>query len=162
MATPEAIRAGLMLMSFLVTPGMVAAERVPVDPQAATGLRAVTDCDDAASGDSTARLAWSAAQSAGEQQRVAVTVVRDGFEREDTELSEPLAAEATKFMWKPKRLRTPHFWRVLTRHGETWVPSQTARFSPARCNDMHIPTLLPPSGGAAAGTEGPIPPAPRW
>jgi hypothetical protein len=129
----------------------------------ATSLKAATDCGEGATGDSTARFTWQVATTAGDEQRIVITIVRDGFDRDDSEMSGELPAAATKFDWKPKRTRTTHFWQVVTRHGTTWVPSDPGYFSPARCGPQGLTDpMLPPQGRAPVGTESPIPHQPEW
>ncbi len=130
---------------------------------AATALRATTDCDADGSRQPTAHLTWTAAPTAGEQ-RVALTPAADGFETGRLETSDTLPAGTTTFDWRPLHARVTHYWRVLTRHGDAWVPSTTAKFPAPACaaERLVIPPVLPPGGAARDGTESPIPKGPTW
>jgi hypothetical protein len=132
------------------------------DERAAHGLRATTDCDDTGAHRPTARLAWDAAPS-GEEQRIEVTTAEDGFAVGKMDTSDALAADTTALPWTDLRGRSSHYWRVVTRYGDQWVASETARFTPPRCGErLVLPPILPPSGSARDGADSAIPPSQRW
>jgi hypothetical protein len=153
--------AGLALAQAFA-PGRAAFGEEPTDARAATDLRATTACDEGGARGPSAHLVWATSATAGEQQRVAVAHRQDGFDRNDFELSDLLPPTATAVDWRSIRGRSSHYWRVLTRFGDEWVPSATARFSPPPCKQDVILPYLPPTGATRDGTESPIPKQPEW
>lgn len=105
----------------------------PGGPRAATGLQATVECsvDDPSQG--IARLSWSVAASPGSEQRVAVTLFKDGFETGQFEITGALPPDQSSFDWTGLHGQAIHLWRVLTLHPEGWVPSETASFEAPTC-----------------------------
>src|SRR5207248_586281 len=88
----------------------------PGGPGAATGLQAEAHCEAVGSRIAVADLSWTVAASRGQEQRVALTTFRDGFDTNNFDLSPPLPADATSFRWRGLNPGGVHYWRVLTRH----------------------------------------------
>lgn len=133
-----ALFAGFATQIF-VSSQAVAAEKLPIvklppgGPKAATNLVAKPDCDGVNPRKAIARLSWTPATKAGQEQRVVVTIFRDGFERGEFDISKVLKPGETNLVWDEIRGQAIHFWRVLTLHPEGWVPSVTARFEGPPC-----------------------------
>jgi hypothetical protein len=111
-------------------------------PGAATNLVAQPDCDPEVPGRSLARLSWTAALRPGREQRVAVTIYANGFERGEFDTSKVLQPHETNFVWKQLRGQAIHFWTVLTLQGERWVPSEPGKFVGPTCvmdNRLRLP-----------------------
>jgi hypothetical protein len=154
--------ARLVATTTTVLVALLATSPAYADDRSAHDLRATTDCDDTGARQPTARLAWHPAQAGGEQ-KIEVTTARDGFDVGKLDASQPLPADATTLAWTALRGRSSHYWRVVTRHGEDWVASDTARFTPPRCGErLVMPPILPPSGSARDGTESAVPPSQHW
>jgi len=109
----------------------------------ATNLSAKPDCDPNAPGRAIADLHWTPAATAGREQRVAVTIYPDGFEKGQFDFSPTLAANATNLVWRQLRGQATHYWRVLTLHTNGWVPSVTSQFDGPTC----VADQAPPPGG---------------
>jgi hypothetical protein len=106
---------------------------LPGGPAAATDLRADTRCDDTGSRKAVADLSWTVAVVAGSEQLVAVTKFREGFDTGNFDVSASLAADATSLTWRNVSPGGVQYWRVLTRHGNSWAPSNTAMFTGPTC-----------------------------
>lgn len=107
---------------------------LPTDgAQAATGLAGKAECRPAEAGRSFARLSWTPAASTGSEQRVAVTIYRDGFEHGTYRVGPALPPDRTTFDWEPLEGQAVHHWRVLTLQPDGWRPSSTAGFDGPTC-----------------------------
>lgn len=102
-------------------------------PGAATQLAANARCEEAGSRTGVADLTWIPAATAGSEQRVALTIFPEGFDTSNFQVSPPLAARAASYTWPKTNPGGVHRWRVLTKHGSTWTPSETLMFSGATC-----------------------------
>jgi hypothetical protein len=80
-----------------------------------------------------AELKWTVASNPGSAQRVEVTIYRDGFERRRLESSELLPPDQSFLAWERLDPGIIHYARVLTRHGEEWVPSASVSFQGPTC-----------------------------
>lgn len=100
---------------------------------AATALTASADCRRGDVGRPVATLSWTPASPRGSEQRVAVTIYRDGFERGDFRVGQALAADQATFEWERIEGQALHHWRVLTLHPDGWQPSETATFEGPVC-----------------------------
>jgi hypothetical protein len=100
---------------------------------AATQLAANPRCDETGSRNGVADLSWVPAATAGSEQRVAVTIFPEGFATANFEVSPQLSARAAAYTWPKTNPGGVHRWRVLTRHGSTWTPSDTSMFTGATC-----------------------------
>ena len=100
---------------------------------AAADLRADVECSGLAPGLAVASLRWAPAAERGLQQRVAVSLFEDGFERGDFETSAALSVDRSVMEWSRVHGRAFHFWRVLTLHDDGWHPSPTFRFEGVAC-----------------------------
>jgi hypothetical protein len=105
----------------------------PGGPRAATGLESQTGCRDDDPRKGFADLRWVVAANPGSEQRVAVTIARDGFQTGNFQVSGPLGPNQTTLRWEQLQGQAIHYWRVLTRHGQEWVPSDTASFEGPPC-----------------------------
>jgi hypothetical protein len=102
-------------------------------PGAATQLAANAHCDETGSRNGISDLTWVPAATAGSEQRVAVTIFPEGFATSNFEVSPQLSARATSYRWPKTNPGGVHRWRVLTKHGSTWTPSETSMFTGATC-----------------------------
>jgi hypothetical protein len=110
-------------------------------PSAASELSAEPDCVDGEPGRGVVRLTWRPAAEEGAEQRVIATIFRDGFERQAFEASGTLAPGRGTFEWYRVHGQAIHFWKVLTRYAEGWVPSAVGRFEGPTCPvDSALPT----------------------
>lgn len=100
---------------------------------AATDLHAELTCSEADPRMGVASLSWRPATQLGVEQRVVLTIYRDGFERGDFGASETLKPDQTTVLWQPLSGQAIHYWRVLTLHSEGWVPSETMSFTGPTC-----------------------------
>jgi hypothetical protein len=105
----------------------------PGGPGAATGLQSDTGCKTEDPGEAFADLSWTVAEERGKEQRVAVTIFRDGFDTGNYEVSEPLDSGQNSLRWERFHGQAIHFWRVLTLHDSGWTPSETASFEGPTC-----------------------------
>jgi hypothetical protein len=99
----------------------------------ATGLQGEVACSETELGQGIARLDWKTGKTPGSEQRVDVTIFRDGFERGDFESTEPLPPDQSSLVWEQLRGQAIHHWRVRTLHPDGWVPSETASFEGPTC-----------------------------
>lgn len=105
----------------------------PDGPRAALELSAQPDCVDGEPGRGVVRLSWAPAVEQGSEQRVIATIYRDGFERPAFEASGTLAPGRDSFDLYRLHGQAIHFWKLLTRHADGWVPSAVARFEGPTC-----------------------------
>lgn len=111
----------------------------PDGPGAATQLSAKADCLDDEPGRGVVRLSWQPAANQGTEQRVIATIFRDGFERPAFEASGTLAPRRRVFDWYRLHGQAIHFWKVLTRHADGWVPSAVGQFEGPTCPVASVP-----------------------
>jgi len=79
-------------------------------------------------------FAWSPAQVPGLEQRVQITVYRDGFATGRYSLSESLGSGASRFTWQgAAEPGLVNHWRVVTRHDTGWAPSESASLEAPVC-----------------------------
>ena len=132
------------LRSWATPPSPRLPDGVPLlaeGPRAASELSAEPDCVDGEPGRGVVRLAWRPASDEGAEQRVIATIFRDGFERPAFEASGTLAPGRGTFEWYRVHGQAIHFWKVLTRYAEGWVPSAVGRFEGPTCPvDSALPT----------------------
>jgi hypothetical protein len=95
---------------------------------AASNLSEKCDCREGTR-DGYATLAWEAATASGSEQRIQVTIY--GWDR--AMISPSLPADATSFEWTEMNGQAIHEWRVLTRHSDSWVPSNKSSFEGVTC-----------------------------
>jgi hypothetical protein len=105
----------------------------PGGPGAATQLMAKARCEEAGSRTGVADLSWLPAANSGSEERVALTIFPEGFDTGNFQVSPPLAAGAASYTWPKTNPGGVHRWRVLTKHGSTWTPSEISMFSGATC-----------------------------
>jgi hypothetical protein len=105
----------------------------PGDSRAATDLQVEVECSETELRQGIAKLSWTVAKSPGSEQRVAITIVRDGFESGEFEMSGPLAPDQSSLVWEQLHGQAIHYWRVLTLHGDKWSASETASFEGPTC-----------------------------
>ena len=101
-------------------------------PQAATNLESQTGCREDEPGQGFVDLKWTPAVDRGQEQRLQVTIYREDFESGNFQLSEALSPDRVSYQWRPMG-QARHYWRVLTRHSDGWIPSETARFAGPPC-----------------------------
>jgi hypothetical protein len=80
-----------------------------------------------------AKLSWTVAESPGSEQRVAQTTYMLGFERDVFVTTEPVPPDQSTFIWEQPSPGIIHYWWVLTRHADGWVPSEVESFEGATC-----------------------------
>lgn len=114
---------------------------------AAAELHAEVECT--APNVAVAHLRWAPAPEPGREQVVQVTV--HSFKPGDFDASDALDAGAAELAWTDLQGQAIHHWRVVTRHDDRWLASETATFQPPTCPADTQPTV--------AAT--PIPTSPR-
>ena len=105
--------------------------RRPGGARAAIRLSALSQC--APRVGVSVRLRWSVAGERGAEQRVALTHFADGFETGRFAVSPQLSPSASTFDWRKLEPGVFYRWRLFTRHGETYTPSEIASFRGADC-----------------------------
>jgi hypothetical protein len=98
---------------------------VEADPGAATGLHARVGCEPPPSRVALADLHWTVAAVGGSEQRVALTIFREGFDTGAFQVSPRLPPDASAYTWRGLNAGGVHHWRVLTRHDQAWTASPT-------------------------------------
>jgi len=118
----------------------------PGGPGAASNLRASQDCDSEVLRKGIALLEWEIAREPGSEQKVEVTIFREGFETGNSIPSKPLPGDQTELRFDRVAGQALHRWRVLTLHGEGYVPSETARFTGPICvyDEAEVEDQIPP------------------
>jgi hypothetical protein len=102
-------------------------------PAAATKLTATVGCDPATPGRPTGELTWAIAKPRGQAQRVEMTILPDGFEKGEFESSRELPPDQSSLSWQQFRGQATHYWRVSTKQGGEWVPSEVKKFQGPLC-----------------------------
>ena len=124
-----------LLMSMTMTSFGIAGQLPllsPGEPGAATNLQAQVECSKTEFRKGIAHLRWTVT-SRGSEQRVDVTIFPEGFETGQFETIGPLPPDWSSLMFDRLKGQAIHHWRVLTRHGDGWVPSQTETFAGPTC-----------------------------
>ena len=103
------------------------------NPNAATQLAASVECSPYERWKGWARLSWTPAQIAGEDQRIDVTIFKDGFETQRFESSKALGPTESSYLFENVQGQALHRWRVVTRTGDQLVFSETSRFEGPIC-----------------------------
>jgi hypothetical protein len=103
----------------------------PGGPGAATSLRGESVCSEEQVAHAVAELTWVPAVDRGDEQLVQVTIF--AFDLPGSTFSEPLDPDTGSLVFEQVSGQAVHQWRVLTRHGETWTPSEGAEFVGATC-----------------------------
>jgi hypothetical protein len=98
---------------------------------AASGLNAEPGCSEDVIGQAIAKLAWIPAADRGDEQLVEVTIF--SFELGQSAFSESLAPTDDRLTFEAVSGQAIHNWRVLTRHGAAWTPSEPSTFEGATC-----------------------------
>lgn len=110
----------------------------------ATDLRAEIFCDPAVPRKGLAQLSWTPADPLGQEQRVLVTIFKEGFETGAFEESKPLPPDQDTFLLESVQGQAIHRWRVVTVRTSAEMPSETARFEGPVCiNDEVIDQPVP-------------------
>jgi hypothetical protein len=117
-------------------------------PNAAADLKAEARCDPVELR-GIARLSWGSAESGGEQ-RVDVTMFRDGFQTGRFETFGPLPANRDEVALTTGEPGISYYWRVLTETGDGWAPSKIER----------LPWPICPTNGGPPLGETDLRPAP--
>jgi hypothetical protein len=145
-ATPEPVRA---TATSSATPAQfpVLPTGIPIltadGSRAATSLQASAECDPDEPWKGIATLNWTVARNPGSEQRVAVTIYRDGFEKGKFDVSEPLPSDHSLLVWDRLSPGIIHFWMVLTRQVDGWVPSEQSSFEGPICAVDYVPSPTP-------------------
>jgi hypothetical protein len=98
---------------------------------AATALRGESVCSEEVIAHAVANLSWRPADDRGDEQLVQVTIF--SFDLPGSVFSEPLDPNADSFVFQQLSGQATHSWRVLTRHGDRWTPSEPGEFVGATC-----------------------------
>ena len=101
--------------------------------KAATNLQSEVGCSEINPRKSFAKLSWIVAENPGTEQRIALTIFKDGFHKGNFQVSEPLSPNHTSIAWDQISGQAIHQWIVLTKHKDGWVPSETASFEGPLC-----------------------------
>lgn len=99
----------------------------------ATELAAQVKCSDLERFKSIAQLSWRPAENAGDEQRIDVTIFKDGFETGKYESSKALPPEESSYLFQDVKGQALHRWRVVTLTGNDTIFSETARFEGVVC-----------------------------
>ena len=99
----------------------------------ATELAAQVKCSDLERFKSLAQLNWRPAENPGDEQRVDVTIFKDGFETGRFESSKTLPPDLSSYLFQDVQGQALHRWRVVTMTGSDMVFSETARFEGVVC-----------------------------
>ncbi len=103
----------------------------------ATNLEAEVGCSDIELRQGIAKLRWINSPL-GSGQRIEFTKFGDGFERGEFETM-GLPPDQSSGVWEDLEPGLNHYWRVVTLHGNTWVPSETATFMGPICAVNLVP-----------------------
>jgi hypothetical protein len=98
---------------------------------AASGLNAEPGCSEDVIGQAIAKLAWTPAADRGDEQVIEVTIF--SFDLRQSAFSESLSPTDDQLTLETVSGQAIHQWRVLTRHGATWTPSEPAAFEGETC-----------------------------
>lgn len=101
--------------------------------RAASNLESQSSCREDEPGKGFVDLKWAPAAQRGQEQKLQVTIFREGFESGTFQLSEALTPDRASYRWTRSEGQANHYWRVLTRHSDGWTPSETARFAGPHC-----------------------------
>ncbi|HJP40653.1 MAG TPA: hypothetical protein QGF35_02985 [Dehalococcoidia bacterium] len=102
-------------------------------PRAAQGLEAEVGCSETKLRTGFALLRWTPAVEPGLVQRVAVTITRGGLETGQFEASLELVPSADSLRFEFLEGQAIHFWTVITRHSDGWVPAAAQAFEGPTC-----------------------------
>jgi hypothetical protein len=99
--------------------------------KAATGLVGEARCSQEFIGVAEADLRWKPASAVGEEQLVEISIF--AFEPGKSVYSDPLGPTRDHVVLNAVSGQAIHQWRVLTRHGNIWTPSDPAEFEGVTC-----------------------------
>ncbi len=118
---------------------------IPPEPSAdgARDLAATVECSQEPPRQAVAHLQWSPAPTPGSEQRVVVSLFRDGFSTGDYALSDALAPGQSGLDWTQVQGDALHFWKVLTLREGQWLASETALFQGLSCPTDYQPPAPP-------------------
>ncbi len=100
---------------------------------ATTDLRVETGCDEAEPRKVIVKLGWKVATSPGLEQRVLLTIYKNGLVTGKFESSDALSPEQSSHVLEGLAPGIINYWRVLTLQEDGWVPSETASFKATVC-----------------------------
>ena len=95
-------------------------------PSTATDLQVVTAQCDPVKRTGVVRLSWEPARSPGSQQRMDMTMFRDGFQTGQFTTLGPLPPDQSEVELTSGESNINYAWRVLTLTAAGWVPSEPA------------------------------------
>jgi len=98
---------------------------------AATAPDGESVCSQQVIAHAVANLSWMPAIEPGDEQVIQVTIF--SFDLPGSVFSEPLEPSVDQFVLEQLSGQATHSWRVLTRHENTWTPSEPAEFVGATC-----------------------------
>jgi hypothetical protein len=116
-----------------VTNGANTATELSNSVNTATELSAQVKCSDLERFKSLAQLSWLPATNPGDEQRIDVTIFKDGFDTGNFESSKPMPADASSYLLQDVQGQALHRWRVATISGTDVFFSETARFEGVVC-----------------------------
>jgi len=99
--------------------------------KAATSLVGEARCSKEFIGVAEADLRWKPATAVGQEQLVEISIF--AFEPGKSVFSDPLGPTRDHVILNAVSGQAIHQWRVLTRHGDTWTPSNPAEFEGVTC-----------------------------
>lgn len=111
---------------------------------AATGLNAEIFCDPAVSRRGLAELSWTPADPPGQEQRIEVTIFKNGFETGAFEETKTLPPDQDSFLLDTVQGQAIHRWRVQTIAAGAQMSSETSRFEGPLCIDDEVLTAPDP------------------
>lgn len=115
------------------TPSLGGPVLVAGGKRAASNLESQSGCSDDELGKGFVDLKWTPATQRGQEQKLQVTIYREGFETGNFQTSEALSPGRPSYRWSRVEGQAIHYWRVLTRHSDGWIPSETAKFEGPSC-----------------------------
>lgn len=100
---------------------------------AATGLRATAACEGDYPNNHVADLRWRPAEPPGDAQQLVLSYLEGGLDTDAFVQTPVLPPDQDEYHWIHLSPGGVRHWRVLTRHGDEWVASETATFADIPC-----------------------------
>ncbi len=100
---------------------------------AATELTTRVECSDLERFKSVAYLSWRPAEIMGSEQRIDVTIFKDGFDTGRFESSKTIPPDESSYLLEDVKGQALHRWRVVTLNGNDASVSKIVRFEGVVC-----------------------------
>jgi len=132
-ATPDGTPSQLVTQPPMPTPAL--RPDITLGPhdvsKAATSLAGAARCSEEFIGVAEADLRWKPAMPVGKEQLIEISIF--AFEPGKSVFSDPLGPTQDNMVLNAVSGQAIHQWRILTRHGNTWTPSDSAEFEGVIC-----------------------------